>query len=262
MEDLLFKLAIGGYALAALLYAGSALLSKEGLVRAARIVLYAVVLFLVGSVVVRWSAAGRPPFSNLYESLIIFAGAIPIIYLVLDSKYDLRSAGVFVSFLALLLMIYASRLDREIHPLMPALKSNWLVTHVLTCFIAYASFAISCICSILYLVFQKKGNASRCEQMDLVTYKTVAFGFLFLSIGIMTGSVWAEKAWGRYWGWDPKETWALVTWLIYAFYLHMRVVKGWKGSAGSWISIVGFAAVIFTYLGVSYLLYGLHSYAG
>jgi cytochrome c-type biogenesis protein CcsB len=163
--------------------------------------------------------------------------------------------------LALALTFAAARLSSDIRPLMPALKSNWLVTHVLTCFVAYAAFAISFICSILQLVHQKRKKEGAATRMDLATYRTVAFGFLFLAIGIITGAVWAEKAWGRYWGWDPKETWALITWLIYGFYLHMRVTRGWRGAAGSWVSIIGFGSVIFTYVGVTFLLSGLHSYA-
>lgn len=261
MEDLLFKLSTAAFAVAALSYAGSSLFCRPALAKIARLILLAVISLLVSSVALRWAVAGRPPFTNLYESLIIFAVTIPIIYLYVERRYELSAAGLLVCIFAFLLMIYASRLDREIHPLMPALKSNWLVTHVLTCFIAYASFAVSFICSILYLVFRKKGHTAICERMDLATYQTIAFGFLFLSIGIITGSVWAERAWGRYWGWDPKETWALITWFVYAFYLHMRAVKGWKEAKGAWISILGFACVLFTYLGVSFLLYGLHSYA-
>ena len=261
MEELLFKGAAAGFLLAALLYATGPLFAKRILERLGTFALAAVVLALVSYMAVRWSAAGRPPLSNLYESLVVFAAAVPLIYLAIERPYDLKAAGFYVSFMGFLIMLAASRLDSEILPLMPALKSNWLVTHVLTSFVAYAAFAVAFVCSVLYLVQQRRAAPGFLQRMDAAAFRTIAFGFLFLTIGIISGAVWAEKAWGRYWGWDPKETWALITWLIYAFYLHTRLVKGWKGSTGAWLSALGCSAVLFTYLGVTFLLPGLHSYA-
>jgi len=155
---------------------------------------------------------------------------------------------------------------------MPALKSNWLIAHVFTCFVGYAAFAISFGVSIMYLIKGDRGKAKAggndqgllaklpsVAVLEELIHQMVLFGFLFLTIGIITGSVWANSAWGRYWGWDPKETWSLITWFIYAALLHFRLMRGWRGKRIAILSVVGFLAVMFTYFGVN-LLPGLHSY--
>ena len=147
------------------------------------------------------------------------------------------------------------------------LKSNWLIAHVITCFVGYAAFAIGFGVSILYLLKQRKSSGEGgwigflpdVNALDALSYQLVILGFMFLTIGIITGSVWANSAWGRYWGWDPKETWSLITWIIYAALLHTRNMRGWRGTRIAWLSIIGFGAVMFTYFGVNYLP-GLHSY--
>ena len=151
--------------------------------------------------------------------------------------------------------------------MIPALKSNWLIGHVITCFLGYAGFAVAFGFSIMYIVKPEdrddNGLFSRLPPLaviDELTYQMVMFGFLFLTIGIITGAVWANSAWGTYWSWDPKETWSLVTWLVYAMLLHLRMMRGWHGKKIAWVSILGFMAVLFTYFGVN-LLPGLHSYA-
>ena len=265
MNALIFNITIVFYMLALVFYAVSTIFKKERLFLFARIILILGFHSHMVGIINRWAVAGRPPFSNMYESLIVFSWALILIYLIMEIIYKLKILGLFVTILNLLILLYASGFDNNIKPLMPALQSNWLVTHVLTCFIAYAAFAIAFICSLMYLILHKRkvtkpADKSLTQNLDTIIYKTIAFGFLFLTLGIITGSVWANKAWGRYWGWDPKETWALVTWFIYAFYLHMRRLRGWKGVKGAWVTIIGFLAVIFTYVGVNYLLPGLHSY--
>ena len=156
-------------------------------------------------------------------------------------------------------------MDCQIQPLIPALKSNWLISHVISAFLAYACFAIAFGTSILYLGKRKTGTENTgllpdAATLDEITYKMISVGFVLLTLGIITGAAWADRAWGRYWGWDPKETWSLITWLIYGAFLHARLARGWKGIKMSLISIIGFLAVIFTYLGVNYILSGLHSY--
>jgi ABC-type transport system involved in cytochrome c biogenesis permease subunit len=141
---------------------------------------------------------------------------------------------------------------KEIIPLVPALQSYWLFFHVALCFLAYGSFAVSFGVSLSYLF-------TREVSLDELTYRSIAIGFVLLALGIITGAVWAHYAWGAYWSWDPKETWALITWLIYALYLHLRAI-GWRKKRSAWLAIIGFFAVIFTYLGVNFLLPGLHSY--
>ena len=212
---------------------------------------------------------GYVPLSNLYESLVFFALAMAVIYLFVEFRYQVRSIGAVASLVPFLAMAYASlpSVESEIQPLIPALQSNWLIAHVMTCFLGYAAFAIACGISIMYLLRSASRNPETglvsvfpdAETMDELTHQMIAFGFLFLSIGIITGAIWADQAWGRYWGWDPKETWSLITWLIYATLLHARLMRGWTGKRIAFLSCLGFAAVLFTYFGVN-LLPGLHSY--
>ncbi len=210
---------------------------------------------------------GRAPLSNLYESLIFYAFCITLVYLAVERRTANRTIGAFSMPLAFLAMAYASlspNISDRIQPLIPALKSNWLIAHVVTCFVGYAAFAVAFGVSLMYL-FKRQEPASAAGQMppvetlDELTHQLVVFGFLFLSAGIITGAVWANSAWGRYWGWDPKETWSLITWFIYAALLHARLTRGWRGRRIAYLSVLGFSAVLFTYFGVN-LLPGLHSY--
>jgi len=231
--------------------------------------------FLAG--VLRWVESyrlgiGHAPLSNLYESLIFFAWTIILLYLLVEWKTKNKSLGVFVTPLAFLAMAYASyspTISSRIQPLVPALKSNWLIAHVITCFFGYAAFALSFGLSIMYLLKRLDKGERRSpflrlipegRTLDEVNYQMVVIGFLMLSLGIITGSVWAHSAWGSYWSWDPKETWSLITWLVYASVLHSRMVRGWKGKRIAILCFVGFSCVLFTYFGVNYLA-GLHSYA-
>ncbi len=147
---------------------------------------------------------------------------------------------------------------KEALPPIPALKSYWLVLHVAFSFIGEAFFVVSFI-SALALIFSK--DLQRKELLDRITYTSIAIGYpIFTAGALIFGAVWAEKAWGRYWNWDPKETWALITWLVYTVYLHLRLLRGKKDSLTTWIAIVGFLCTVFTFFGVNYLLSGLHSY--
>ncbi len=206
----------------------------------------------------------QAPLSNFYESLIFFAWCLPFVGLFTFRRYLQGYLGAVVALLACLLLAYASLggVDSRIRPLMPALKSNWLLIHVVTCFLGYAAFALGFGTALLYLGQERRPRATLPPpaQLDRLIYRTTVLGFLLLTLGILTGAVWAEAAWGRYWSWDPKETWSLITWLIYASLLHARLVKGWQGRRTAWLAVVGFLAVLFTYFGVSFLLTGLHSY--
>jgi cytochrome c-type biogenesis protein CcsB len=226
-------------------------------------------------VLLRWVESyqlgiGHAPLSNLYESLVFFAATIILIYLFVEQKYQNRVIGAFVTPLAFLALAYASlspNISDRIQPLIPALKSNWLIAHVVACFIGYGAFAVAFGVSFMFLIRQKSSDNSSSilsllpdvDLLDDLNHRLVMFGFLFLSAGIITGAVWAHSAWGRYWGWDPKETWSLITWFVYATLLHARMMRGWRGKRTAILSIGGFAAVLFTYFGVN-LLPGLHSY--
>ena len=214
---------------------------------------------------------GHAPLSNLYESLIFFSWAIVLLYLIIEWRIKSRNLGAFVIPFAFFSMAFASfspNVNSRIQPLIPALQSNWLISHVITCFFGYAALTIACGLGFMYLLKGlEKGERPRLffkllpgrEIVDELTYHSVVIGFIFLTLGIITGSVWAYSAWGSYWSWDPKETWSLITWLIYAAVLHSRFVHGWRGKRMAIMSIIGFASVLFTYFGVNYLP-GLHSY--
>jgi cytochrome c-type biogenesis protein CcsB len=225
--------------------------------------------------VLRWlethhTGYGYVPLSNMYESLIFFSWTIVLIYLILELKYRQKIIGVFVtpiSFLAIALTSIIPGVDAKITPLVPALQSNWLTIHVTTCFFGYASFAVSFGISLLYLIRDRESEKDRISRwlpsapiLDEINYKSIVIGFPMLTLGIVTGAAWANYAWGTYWSWDPKETWSLITWFIYAAFLHARLTRDWRGRKAAILSVVGFTAVLFTYFGVNYLLSGLHSY--
>jgi cytochrome c-type biogenesis protein CcsB len=207
----------------------------------------------------------------MYESLIFFSWTIVLVYLVLEFKYQQKTIGVFVTpfaFLAIALTSIIPGINSTITPLVPALQSNWLAIHVITCFLGYASFAVSFGISILYLIQDRKEAQVEgfskwlppAPILDEINYKSIVIGFPMLTLGIITGAAWANYAWGTYWSWDPKETWSLITWFIYAAFLHARLARDWKGKKAACLSIFGFAAVLFTYFGVNYIISGLHSY--
>jgi len=198
------------------------------------------------ALILRWKASynfgfGHAPLSNLYESLVFFAWSIIILYLTVEWRIKDKSLGAFVVPITFFTMAYASiapGINNRIEPLIPALQSNWLTTHVVTCFMGYAAFTVAFGCGLLYL--WKSGKEAKYSPMfaeklpplpalDLLIYQSAALGFVFLAIGIITGSVWAHYAWGAYWSWDPKETWSLITWLVYAIMIHARYVRGWHG---------------------------------
>jgi cytochrome c-type biogenesis protein CcsB len=215
---------------------------------------------------------GHAPLTNMYESVVFFAWTIIILYLGIEWKFKTRTIGAFAVPLAFLAMAYASfaPLNRGINPLVPALQSNWLLAHVITCFVGYAAFAIAAALGIMYLgksYFSSSSPENSAKELlpslrilDDMIHKSMIFGFIWLSAGIITGAIWANSAWGTYWSWDPKETWSLITWFVYAITLHARYTRGIGGKTIAWLSITGLFAVIFTYYGVNFLLSGLHSY--
>lgn len=211
----------------------------------------------------RWSEAGRAPFSNMFESLVLFAWSVAILYLLLRAKWNIPWLGAAAAAFSGMALAHASTYESVIKPLVPALQSNWLTFHVMTCFLGYGGFAISFLSAGGYLVVSRTGSSVSNEvrtTLDEIMTRTISFGFLFLTLGILTGAVWANSAWGTYWSWDPKETWSLITWCIYAIFLHCRFMRGWRGVRAAWISVIGFLSVLFTYFGVNFVLSGLHSY--
>lgn len=263
------------YGGAAFLYLAAWVFKKELPGKLATGVTLLAVIGNLAGLLARWRESyvmgiGHAPLSNLYESLVFFAFVIGVLYLVIEWRYKSRVIGAFCAPLAFLAIAYASMspdISDRIQPLIPALKSNWLIAHVILCFVGYSAFAIAFGVSIMYLVRQRDTTESHRSisrlpsprVLDELNHQLIMFGFLFLSAGIITGAVWANSAWGRYWGWDPKETWSLITWFIYASLLHAKLMRGWHGRRIALLSILGFFAVLFTYFGVN-LLPGLHSY--
>ncbi len=230
------------------------------------------------AIILRWQESyamghGHAPLSNLDESVVFFSWTIILIYAIIELKYKYRIIGAFVVPFALMGMAWAQlRLDSGIEPLVPALQSNWLLYHVITCFLGYAAFAVACGISIMYLIKAKQeegGGAPAggiiatfppCKVLDDLNYRAIMIGFPLLTLGIVTGAAWANYAWGTYWSWDPKETWSLIVWFVYAAFLHARITRGWVGKRAAILSVIGFCATIFCYLGVNLFLSGLHSY--
>lgn len=238
---------------------------------------------LVG-LMVRWREThmmggdiGYIPVSNLYEVFILFAVITAMIYLFYERRYQTRKLGGFVLLVitaaVLFLLWYAfERNAHEIQPLVPALQSYWMKIHVPANFIGYGAFAMAAMIGIAYILVSwraSKNPDSRWVQsmpslnlMDDLMYKSIALGFAFFTVATILGALWAAEAWGGYWSWDPKETWALIVWLNYAAWLHMRMTKGWSGVPMAWWSIVGLFITLFAFLGVNMFLSGLHSYGG
>jgi cytochrome c-type biogenesis protein CcsB len=225
----------------------------------------------------RWAESyrmgiGRIPVTNLYESLVFFAWSVNLFYLLVEWKYKNWTFGAFVIPIAFGTMLFAFTNESSIEPLVPALQSYWLHAHVITCFVGYAAFAVSAGVATMYLMKEKREKRKitggvvalfpSTKILDDLVYKSIMWGFPFLTAGIITGAAWANYAWGTYWSWDPKETWSLIVWLVYAAFLHARVTRGWHGRRAAILSIVGFLATIFCYLGVNLILSGLHSYGG
>ena len=211
---------------------------------------------------------GHIPVSNLYEVFVLFSLITGLLYLYYEGHYATRRMGAFVllvisAAVAFLLWYSFSREAHEIQPLIPALQSYWMKVHVPANFIGYGAFALAAMIGVADLLVRRGILASRLPSLDVlgdVMYKAIAIGFAFFTIATILGALWAAEAWGTYWQWDPKETWALIVWLNYATWLHMRLTKGLRGAVLAWWAVVGLLVTTFAFLGVNMFLTGLHSY--
>jgi cytochrome c-type biogenesis protein CcsB len=224
-------------------------------------------LFAFLAVLFRGIAAERVPLSNMFEFSLVFVFALSAMYIVFERAYNTRQLGAIAVSIAFLMTVYIWMLPanlREVDPLIPALQAKPIMTaHVSSAIFAYATFAVSFAAAVLFLV-RRKWNVRwlpSLEMLDDVGFRAVTIGFPLLSLVLILGSVWAHDAWGVYWSWDPKETSALFTWLVYAVYLHTRTLRGWRGNRSAWILVFGFGATMFTYYG-NYFFGGLHAYGG
>ena len=253
---------------------GLATRSATGAVIGSKLCWTAVVLGLTG-MMVRWyesyligADVGHIPVSNLYEVFILFSLITAMFYLYFEQRYATRQMGAFVllvisAAIGFLLWYTVTRDASDIQPLVPALQSWWMKIHVPANFIGYGNFALAAMVSAAYLLKSSGRLVDRLpslEVLDDVMYKAISAGFAFFTIATILGALWAAEAWGGYWSWDPKETWALIVWLNYAAWLHMRLMTGLRGRVAAWWALTGLIVTTFAFLGVNMFLSGLHSY--
>ena len=268
IENTLFTIVMLLYFAAMALYFIFIAVKKDGIARiAVGLQCLGLALHTV-ALVCRSIGAGRLPLTNQYEFATSFAWGLCLVSLIFVFRFKFPVLGAFAAPVIFIIIGYAAMQSKEVHNLMPALRSNWLAFHVSTAIIAYGGFGVSFVLSIIFLLrdrmkahgFLDQHIPDR-EKLDIISYRSVSLGLLFLTFCILTGAIWAERAWGSYWSWDPKETWSLVTWLVYAIYLHLRIRRGWEGRAAAIFAVAGFICVMFTYVGVNTFLPGVHSYA-
>ena len=244
---------------------------KAGRIGTAMMILGQLLLF--AGVLLRGLSAHRAPWGNMYEFSITGALSFSVAFLVVGRKYDLRWLGLPISILVLLILGTAiTLLYRPSAPLVPALRSTWLVVHVSAAILSGGVFLLANTLSATYLWLDRmeakgsRNNFARrlpsLETLDQLTYRLVAFVFPLWTFAIIAGAIWAEAAWGRYWGWDPKETWAFITWILYAGYLHARVTAGWKGKKAAWLCLIAGSSFLFNYIYVNVWGTGRHTYSG
>lgn len=270
------------FVMATLIYFLGLFTSSEMTLKTASYLTWLALIMGLTGLMVRWYESylidpsfGHIPVSNLYEVFILFCILTGLLYLYYEQTYQQRSLGGFVllvisAAVGFLLWYSFERGAHKILPLVPALQSYWMKIHVPANFIGYGSFALAAMVSIAYLIKQAvslHNSASffaralpSLDLMDELTYKAIALGFAFFTVATILGAMWAAEAWGGYWSWDPKETWALIVWLNYAAWLHFRFSKGWRGTAMAWWAILGLFITLFAFLGVNMFLSGLHSY--
>jgi len=270
-ESTIFTLSFSLYIGSALFYLAFLYSKRKAMARTGFILALLGLVLHTLALVLRTVQSGHAPFTNMYESLSFLAWATVLAYLIIEWKFQAPRPGAYLLLIVVGLMALASSplMPKDATPLVPALQSYWLWLHVSVTLLGEAFFAVAFITSIMYLraeAREKAGAAPKgtltAERLDSISYRAISVGFpLFTLGGLVFGMVWAYKAWGTYWSWDPKEVWSLITWFVFALYLHTRIVMGWKGRRSAAIAIIGFLAALFTYFGVNYLLAGLHSYA-
>ena len=259
---ILFFLALVLYGAAVILEFTGTAFKRDKLLKGAWFVFLAAFAAHTVFIIVRGIAAKRLPLSNQFEFANAFAWGVALMLIVMRRRLKTDWLSVVAMPAALLVMTYAALQPMEIKDLMPALRSAWFGVHIGSAVLSYAAFVIAGCISLRYLLAVKKGDADKkaLNQMDYLSYRMVAFGFLFLTVVILSGAIWAEQAWSAFWTWDPKEVWALITWIIYAVYLHLRLRGKRKGTAMAWYLVIAVPVVFFTFAGVNTFMHGLHTY--
>ena len=232
----------------------------------------------LAATLLRGIAAGRVPFSNMYEFSLTATTAIIAIFILTQFFVDVRFLGALVTGMTVLFLgVTKVNFYREIVPLPPALDTYWLVIHILVAVLAVGFLTLSFGLSVLQLMQTRRENAIKASEtgvlrflsgfptairLEDLAYRMAIIGFVFWTFTLIAGSIWAERAWSRYWGWDTKEVWTLVIWVLYAGFIHARATRGWRGTRSAWLSIVAYAAIIFNYTVVNVFFKGLHAYSG
>ena len=257
LELLLFWLANVAYLAALLGYLTGWRQESADRLRIATAVLWVGFAFHAGLVGLRWYRADHVPFLSAFEFVTFFAFLVVLVFLLFAIREKNRALGVFLLPVALGLMLYAAFLNRVIEPEIPIFDSVLLKVHVLTTLCGYAAWSITFASSVCFLYLERRPGSNP-AMFDLLAYRAAFFAFCFLTLGILTGALWGDRVFGQLWFWDPKETWSFITWLIFLAYLHARYTLEWRGRRAAVLAIVGFAAVLFTYVGVDFLIPQIH----
>ncbi|MEW6219945.1 MAG: c-type cytochrome biogenesis protein CcsB [Thermodesulfobacteriota bacterium] len=272
MSYLLFQASLFLYVLGTAAYIVAFVNQSKTVRRSARLLIITAAVVHTGTVVLRYVEAGHTPLVNNHEAVSFFALSMAWAFLSFYWRYKVKNLGTFVTPVLTGLMLVSAFSSRQIPELPPALRSTWLPIHASIAILANGFLALAFCGAVMYLLqeraIKKKSfgvffsRLPSLEALDTLNHHCLTVGFPLLTLGIITGSIWAEQAWGSYWHWDPKETWSLITWFLYAALLHQRFTVGWRGRRAAIMAIVGFSAVLFTFWGVTYLLQGVHTYAG
>lgn len=268
---LLFKATLLVYFASTILYLTSVISRKHKLAQYAKYALVGGFALHCLTISARWLATGITPVASLHESLSFFAFSLVGIFLLFELRYRVAILGAFVCPMALVLMIGSTVAPRQPVAANPILDSWWFPIHVTLAFLGHAIFAVAGFAGIMYLLQERMLKSKKfsalfyrlpsLDVLDSINYKCLTFGFPLMTMGIISGAIWANSAWGGYWRWDPKETWALITWFLYAALLHGRLTVGWRGRRAAIFAIIGFICLLFTFFGVNLFLSGLHSFS-
>jgi cytochrome c-type biogenesis protein CcsB len=225
-------------------------------------------VFHTVNIILRYIGGGHIPVASMHEATSFFSWSILILFFIHELRYKLGLLSSFIMPIVFLIMFSSSIFPREIKVLSPALQSYWFGIHVVLAFLGDAAFAMACGIGIMYLIQERNVKSKHLsilfqklpslQTLDELNYHLITLGFPLLTLAMITGVIWANSAWGTYWRWDPKEVWSLITWIIYAIVLHLRLTVGWRGKKAAILSIIGFVFVIFTFFGVTLILKGKH----
>lgn len=267
---LLYVAVLGVTAIATAAYLVFFVSQNKSVRKIARMILICSGILQTLYIVSRYILAGHTPITSQHEAVFFFSWSATWAYLSFRWRYTVKNFGTFVSILIFCLLLISSLSSREVTPLLPALQSAWLPIHAGVSILAYGFLSLAFCGGVMYLLQERELKSKKfgffferfpsLDSLDQLNSHCITAGFVFLTLGIVTGSVWARQAWGTYWQWDPKESWSLITWFLYLVQIHQRFSVGWRGKRAAVMAIIGFGAVVFTLWGVTYLLGGVHSY--